>query len=93
MAEEAKVKRPHNIILENRKTINISGVEDVESFDEQVIKLLTSAGGLHIKGKGLQIEKINIETGEMLVNGNVDSFSYVLTAQKTEGGFFSKMLR
>ena len=90
--EKKAIKLVHNIIIESRKTVNISGVLDVESFDEQTIKLKTSEGSLDIKGEGLQIEKINIESGEMLLKGRMDSFAYSRDEQ-SDGGFFGKLFR
>ena len=92
MTEEKKAKLPHNIILENRKVLSISGVSDVDAFDEQIVKVLTGDGGLTIKGQELQIEKINIETGELLVKGRVDSLIYTQT-DGYDGNFFSRLFR
>ena len=92
MTEEKKVKLPHNIILENRKVLSISGVADVDAFDEQTVKVITGDGGLTVKGQELQIEKINIETGELLVKGRVDALIYTQT-ERYDGNFLSRLFR
>ena len=45
----------HNVILEGRKNLTISGVTDVDSFDERCISLYTQLGELVIKGRELHI--------------------------------------
>ena len=72
MAEEKKtVKLPHSVILENRKSLTATGVSNVDSFDEQAIVAYTDLGELTIKGKGLNISRLNIETGELNVTGDI----------------------
>jgi sporulation protein YabP len=93
MVEEKKaVKVPHSIILENRKSLTATGVSNVDSFDEQTIVAYTDLGELVIKGRNLHINKLNIETGELTLNGDVTSMSYS-DNQPSNTGFFSKMFR
>lgn len=93
MVEEKKeVKLQHNIILQNRKTLIVSGVVDVDSFDEQCVIIFTDVGELIIKGVNLHINKLSIETGELSLDGEIDSLTYSNTPQQT-GGFFSRLLR
>jgi len=93
MVEEKKVnKMPHSIILENRKVLTATGVSNVDSFDEQTIVAYTDLGELVIKGRNLHINKLNIETGELTLNGDVTSMSYS-DNQSSNTGFFSKMFK
>ena len=63
MAEEKKAaKLPHNLILENRKNLHLSGVEDVESFDEQTVIAYTGLGQLVIRGKELHVSKLKLDS-------------------------------
>ena len=73
---EEKRKEAQNIILENRKKASISGVVDIDSFDEQSVILYTSLGMLTVKGYGLHINRLNVETGEVVIEGDMDSFVY-----------------
>ncbi len=93
MAEEKKaVKLPQNIILENRKNLHVSGVEDVDSFDEQTVVAYTGLGQLVIRGKDLHICKLNLESGELQLEGEITTLAY--TDNHTgKGGFLSKMFR
>ena len=71
-------KRPgpeaaHHIILEEREQLSVSGVEEVESFDESAILLTTAQGGLEIQGEGLHIEKLSLDGGDLKVEGRVNA--------------------
>lgn len=93
MTEEKKVtKMPHSIILENRKALTATGVSNVDSFDEQTIVAYTDIGELIIKGRNLHINKLNIETGELTLTGDIVSMSYA-DNQPSGTGFFSKMFK
>ena len=82
----------HNIILESRERLNISGVEDVESFDENAIILYTSRGTLIVRGSDLHIEKLTRDGGELNVQGNIDSLQYE-NDQPGRGGLFSRLFK
>lgn len=86
------VRKKHSLILEDRKQLTLSGVKDVAGFDEKTITLLTELGELSIKGSGLHIGSFDRESGELNVDGTVDSLVYSETRQ-TEGGFFSRLFR
>ena len=93
MADEKRVlKMQHNIIMENRKNLTVTGVMDIDSFDEQTVIVFTEEGELTIKGDNLHINKIDVDTGDLLMEGEVDSITYS-DAQPTKGGFFSKLFR
>lgn len=93
MPQENQGKMPHNIILEDRKMLSISGVEDIDSFDEQTIVLYTDYGELVIKGEGLHINKLNVDTGELSVEGNIHTLIYSDDQPKQKGGMFGKIFR
>lgn len=65
-----------NIILENRNELSISGVNDVLSFDDQIVILETDLGMLTVKGDDLRINKLSIDTSEVVVEGNIYNLSY-----------------
>lgn len=66
----------HTIIMENRKTLSISGITDIDSFDEREIVLYTKMGELTITGRDLHINAISIENGNMSVEGDIWSLQY-----------------
>lgn len=65
-----------NLVLENRNRLNISGVLDVLSFDDQIIILETELGMLTVKGDNLRINKLSIDTSEVIVEGEIISLAY-----------------
>lgn len=65
-----------NLVLENREKLSISGVLDVLSFDDQVVIVETELGLLNVKGENLRINKLSIDTSEVVVEGDIYSLSY-----------------
>ena len=55
-----------NLILENRQKLSVSGVADVLSFDDQVVIIETELGLLTVKGENLRINKLSIDTSEVI---------------------------
>ncbi len=80
----------HHILLENRNRLAVSGVEEVESFDENQIIMATCQGELTIRGEDLHIEQLSLDGGELKVEGTVDALSY--EAPREKGSFFSRLL-
>ena len=68
---ERKPLQSHILNLTDRKRLSISGVEDVEAFDEETVALSTAGGGLTIHGSGLKINKLTLDGGELLVDMRV----------------------
>ncbi len=80
----------HHILLESRHNLTISGVEEVESFDDTSITMHTIQGTLVVQGEGLHIEKLSLDGGDLKVEGQVDSLSYE-TVVSNSGGFLSRL--
>lgn len=83
--EKPAAKGPHNVILEDRKRISVTGVKDVDSFDEETMVVYTDMGELTLRGQGLRIDRLNTETGELSVNGSV--FALVYTDDRPKSGW------
>ncbi|MCI8809358.1 MAG: sporulation protein [Oscillibacter sp.] len=81
---------PHRLELEGRERLTISGVEDVERFDEEGIVMSTSAGTLVIAGEDLHIGKLSLDGGELHVDGRIDSVTYEDQAP-SRGGFLGRL--
>lgn len=93
-ARQVKNESIHNLILENRKKLSISGIEDVESFNEEEIVLVTiSHGMLVIKGTQLHINKLSVDSGDVSITGEVCAMDYVDTTRKRGGSLISRLLR
>jgi len=84
-----------NLILENRSKLSISGVLDVLSFDDQIVIIETELGLLTIKGETLRINKLSIDTSEVIVEGQIDSISYSSKDlnKKSNEGFLGKIFK
>jgi sporulation protein YabP len=93
MAEERKIQSmPHNLVLEDRKLLTVSGVSDVDSFDEETVVVFTDLGELTIRGSNLHINRLSVEVGELSVEGNISALIYSDEVPKS-GGFFSRVFR
>ena len=83
-----------NLVLENRNKLSISGVKDVLSFDDQVVIMETELGLLTIKGETLKINKLRIDTQEVIVEGEINNLGYSDHSKKEQdGGLFSKIFK
>lgn len=83
-----------NLILENRGKLSISGVLDVLSFDDQVVILETELGLLTVKGENIRINKLSIDTSEVIVEGDISSLNYSDKAlEKGKGSLMSKIFK
>ena len=65
-----------NLILENREKLTITGVVDVLSFDDQIVIVETELGMLTIKGEDLRINKLSIDSSEVIIEGEVFNLGY-----------------
>ena len=84
-----------NIVLENREKLSISGVLDVLSFDDQIVIVETELGLLTVKGENLRINKLSIDTSEVIVEGDIASLVYSENkgTDKTKGSLISKIFK
>ena len=65
-----------NLVLENREKLTITGVLDVLSFDDEVVVVETDLGLLNVKGDNLRINKLSIDTSEVIVEGTINNLTY-----------------
>ena len=81
-----------NLILENRNKLSISGVLDVLSFDDQIVIIETEMGLLTVKGENLKINKLSIDTSEVIVEGDIFELAYSdENINKKSSGFLNKI--
>ncbi len=76
MEENKRMNLFQNIVLENREKLNITGILDVFSFDDQIIIIETELGLLTIKGEDLKINKLSLDTSDFTVDGKINSLTY-----------------
>ncbi len=75
-----------NIVLENREKLNVTGIVDIFSFDDQIIIMETELGMLTIKGDNLKINKLSIDTSDFIVEGRISSLAYSDSDMGTKKG-------
>lgn len=86
------VKTPHSLILENRRNLTATGVSNVDSFDEETVIAVTDIGDLTVHGTKLHINKLNLETGELTLDGEISSMTYTEN-RASGGGMFSRLFK
>ncbi len=74
--KKAHTDADHGLELSSRNRLNASGVKEVFNFDDSSIVADTEKGVLTIKGSELHIDKLNLEMGELSVNGSIDGLLY-----------------
>ena len=83
-----------NLVLENREKLSISGVLDVLSFDDQIVIVETELGLLTVKGDNLRINKLSIDTSEVVVEGERYNLSYSENdIDRTKEGILGKIFK
>ena len=90
--EEKKSMGAHNLILEERGSLTVTGVEDIDSLDDQTVVIYTGLGELTVRGNQLHIERIDLQAGELELQGQVDALTYA-DQPAVRGGFFARIFR
>ena len=86
--------RKHTISMVNREKLVVCDVEDVESFDEEKVCILTSMGMLTVLGSDFRMHKLDVEAGQLVIEGIVDELKYSENhRQNGQGGFFSRLFQ
>lgn len=95
MDEKSKRGLKHEIVLIDRENLEVSGIKDVESFDNEEFLLSTEFGYLNIRGQNLHIKNLDLERGTVLIEGIVIDMAYLGDGHSTEKakGFFSKLFK
>lgn len=83
----------HNIIIEGRKKLSVSGVTEVDRFDESIVILYTSMGELTVKGEELRVNDLSVKNGEMNIEGFISSVSYSEDTSDAPLSFIRKLFR
>ena len=91
--QENDKSKIHDVILKNRKNLSITGVLDVDNFDEETVTTYTDQGELTIKGENLHISKINLDTGDISLDGTITALIYSDNMNSGKQGFFSRLFK
>ena len=91
---DVKTGKSCSVIIENRRKLAVTGVLDVISFDDETVVTETELGVLLVRGQGFHINKLNVDIGEITVEGDIDNVSYEDSFSKSKGeGFFAKLFK
>lgn len=88
MAEKVYPKHT-SILIENRKKLVIDGVINIEGLDDEDVTLLINEGKINVEGKGLKIESLNADNGQIIIYGEINGVFY--SRQKLSRGILSKI--
>ncbi|MCH5317078.1 MAG: sporulation protein YabP [Eubacterium sp.] len=89
---ETKMKKNHNLFLENRSGLKLTGVTDVDSFDEETVTAYTDYGCLTVNGSKLHVEELNLDSGVLEITGEVVALVYSSRTEKGSG-FFKRIFQ
>lgn len=84
-----------NLILESREKLTITGVVDVLSFDDQIVIVDTQLGLLTVKGEDLRINKLSIDSSEVVIEGEIFNLGYSEEnlSKKSSGSLLGKIFK
>ena len=85
--------REHKLSIENREKLTISAVEDVESFDDEKVVVITDMGTLTVSGGNFRISRLNVDDGQLVIEGDIDGLEYSDTMDDGRGGFFGRLFK
>ncbi len=91
--EEKQTNIMQNVILENRKKLTLTGIRDVLSFDDEIVVVESELGLLNIKGTDLRVNKISVETGDVIVDGTIRAIEYSDKDIGPKQGLMSKIFK
>lgn len=81
---------PQKLTLDDRRRLSVTGVQDIESFDESTVVLHTNRGILMVRGQELHLRQLSVDGGQVAVEGLIDALIYEET--RKEGGFWARLL-
>ena len=88
--EEKALELPHKVTLDGRSRLNMTGITEVESFDEGMVVLHTTRGTLVVRGQGLHLQLLSLDGGQVHVDGTVDSLTYEDSGREA-GSFLARL--
>ena len=93
MEDKNKQFKEQNIVIQNREKAVVTGVEDILSFDDELVIVQTDLGLLTIKGESLKMNKLNLENNELVIEGQIMAVAYSDANQAKKSGFMNKLFK
>ena len=90
LMDAVKPELPHTVVIDNRNSISLTGITDIGSFNEETVLLTTPLGELNITGAQMQVTKLDLESGDVTIEGKIISLTYADTVRKNTG-FFARV--
>lgn len=90
---DEKRNSEHKLTMLGREKLTVAGVEDVDSFDDDKVVAYTCEGVMTVKGADFRINRLNVEDGELEIEGDIDSIEYADGHKGDKGSFFSKIFK
>ena len=87
------IKNNHQLNLTNRKNLEIDGVQEVISYNENTINIQTNMGNLEIKGEELNINKLNLEETKIVIDGNINNLQYSNKSKDKSKNIIKKLFK
>ncbi len=85
----AQEQPPHDLTLQRREKLTMTGVTEVVSFDETAVVLHTALGLLMVHGQGLQLKQLSVDGGQIAVEGSISALIY---EEPRQGGWLRRLL-
>ena len=82
----------HKVVLNDRKSLELSGVKQIDSFDSNEFLLETSQGWCVVSGKELVLDKLDTDKGEVCIRGLINALQYLSNKQNTTKESFIKKI-
>lgn len=89
---QVQTEKAYGMTIDRRAKAVLTGVTDVESFDETAVVLHTHGGRLILTGSGLHVASLQLEEGRLMLEGNIDSAAYDGPGGRRKGGFLRRAL-
>ena len=70
------LKTEHKVSMVSREYLEITGIEEVESYTDSAVVAVSSMGGVTVEGEDIRIESFSSETGKLVIRGKIDGFFY-----------------
>ena len=83
----------HKVTIENREMTTITDIVEIDSFDEEEIRATLKKGALVIRGTNMNIQKLDLQTGEVVIGGAINSLMYVKVKEKGEKSLLAKIMK
>lgn len=88
--QEANQTSKNELILTGRQALALDGVLDILAFDTDFALISTELGVLTVEGEGLHIEKTDVGSGQLKLNGRLDALIYTDDQPSRKKGLFGR---